>query len=111
MPWIWTLEPITRIHLHSDLATGNQPNGSAAYVKLFAIVAVLILLIAGINFVNLATARSAKRAREVGIRKIVGSLKRQLIGQFLGESILLEPPRPCPRRRAHPGGPAFLPAA
>jgi putative ABC transport system permease protein len=89
MPWIWTLEPVTRIHLTSDLATGNQPNMSAAYVKLFSLIAVLVLLIAGINFVNLATARSAKRAREVGIRKTVGSLKSQLVGQFLGESILL----------------------
>ena len=89
MPWIWTLEPITQIHLHSDLATGNQPNGSAAYVNLFSVVAVLALLIAGINFVNLATARSAKRAKEVGIRKTVGSLKSQLVGQFLGESIML----------------------
>jgi len=89
IPWIWTLEPVTRIHLHADLTTGNQPNGSAAYVNLFSIIAVLVLLIAGINFVNLATARSARRAREVGIRKIVGSYKRQLIGQFLGESMLL----------------------
>jgi len=89
LPWVWTLVPITRIHLNADLVTGNQPNGSAAYVKLFTIVAVLILFIAGINFVNLATARSAKRAREVGIRKVVGSFKRQIIGQFLGESILL----------------------
>lgn len=88
-PWIWTLEPVTRIHLHADLVTGGQPNGSAAYVRLFAGVAVLILLIAGINFINISTARSAKRAREVGIRKIVGSLKRQLVGQFLGESILM----------------------
>jgi putative ABC transport system permease protein len=89
IPWIWTLEPITRIHLYSDLVTGNQPNGSIAYVRLFTLVAVLILVIAGINFVNLATARSARRAREVGIRKVVGSLKSQLIGQFLGESVLM----------------------
>ena len=89
IPWIWTLEPITRIHLHSDLVTGNQPNGSMAYVRLFTIVAVLILLIAGINFVNLATARSARRAKEVGLRKVVGSLRRQLIQQFLGESVLM----------------------
>jgi putative ABC transport system permease protein len=89
IPWIWTLEPLTWIHLHSDLVSGNQPNGSSAYVKLFTVVAVLILVIAGINFVNLATARSARRAREVGIRKVVGSLRRQLISQFLGESILM----------------------
>jgi len=89
IPWIWTLEPITRIHLHSDLVTGNQPNGSMAYVRLFSIVAVLILLIAGINFVNLATARSARRAKEVGLRKVVGSMRSQLIKQFLGESVLM----------------------
>lgn len=89
IPWIWTLEPITRIHLHSDLVTGNEPNGSIAYVRLNVLVAVLILVIAGINFVNLATARSARRAREVGIRKVVGSTKSQLVGQFLGESMLL----------------------
>jgi len=89
IPWIWTLEPISRIHLHSDLVTGNQPNGSVAYVRLFTLVAILILVIAGINFVNLATARSARRAREVGIRKVVGSLRSQLVGQFLGESVLL----------------------
>jgi len=89
IPWIWTLEPITQIHLHSDLVTGNQPNGSMAYVRLFTIVAVLILLIAGINFVNLATARSTRRAKEVGLRKVVGSLRRQLIQQFLAESVLM----------------------
>jgi putative ABC transport system permease protein len=89
IPWVWTLEPVTWIHLHSDLVTGNQPNGSIAYVRLFTLVAVLILVIAGINFVNLATARSARRAREVGIRKVVGSMKSQLVGQFLGESVLL----------------------
>jgi len=89
IPWIWALEPITKIHLHSDLATGNQPNGSMAYVRLFTIVAVLVLLIAGINFVNLATARSARRAKEVGLRKVIGSLRRHLIQQFLGDSILM----------------------
>jgi len=89
IPWIWTLTPITRIHLHSDLVTGNQPNGSIAYVKLFTVVAILILFIAGINFVNLATARSTRRAKEVGLRKVVGSLRRQIIQQFLGESILM----------------------
>ena len=89
IPWIWTLEPITQIHLQSDLVTGNQPNGSLAYVRLFTIVAVLILLIAGINFVNLATARSTRRAKEVGLRKIVGSLRTQLIRQFLTESVLM----------------------
>jgi putative ABC transport system permease protein len=89
LPWIWTLEPITRIHLHSDLTTGGQPNGSIAYVRLFSIVAVLILLIACINFVNLATARSTRRAKEVGLRKVVGSLQSQLIRQFLGESVLM----------------------
>lgn len=89
IPWIWTLEPITWIHLHSDLVTGNQPNGSMAYVRLFTGVAVLILLIAGINFVNLATARSARRAKEVGLRKVVGSQRKQLIQQFLGESVFL----------------------
>ncbi|MEN6310296.1 MAG: ABC transporter permease, partial [Acidobacteriota bacterium] len=81
LPWTWSLEPITGIHLDSDLATGNQPNGNRAYVRLIGWIAVLILLIAGINFVNLATARSARRAREVGIRKVVGSTKRQLVGQ------------------------------
>ncbi len=89
IPWIWTLDPITWIHLHSDLVTGNQPNGSMAYIRLFTVVAILILLIAGINFVNLATARSARRAKEVGLRKVVGSQRRQLIQQFLGESVLM----------------------
>ena len=89
MPWVWTLVPVTEIHLDSDLATGNQPNGNRAYVKLFGWIAFLVLLIAGVNFVNLSTARSARRAREVGIRKTVGSTRGQLVRQFLGESILL----------------------
>ncbi len=88
IPWIWTPVPLTRVHLDSDLATGAQPNGSAVYVRLFAAAALLILVIAGINFVNLATARSIRRAKEVGIRKVVGSRKGQLVGQFLGESVV-----------------------
>jgi hypothetical protein len=64
MPWIWTLEPIAGIHLDSDLATGNQPNGNRSYVRLFGWIAFLVLLIAGVNFVNLSTARSALRARK-----------------------------------------------
>ncbi|MEW6364235.1 MAG: ABC transporter permease [Acidobacteriota bacterium] len=89
IPWIWSLEPLKRIHLYSDLVTGNQPNGSIEYVKLFTIAALLILLIAGVNFINLSTARSARRAKEVGIRKVCGSMRWHLAAQFLGESVLL----------------------
>ena len=86
--WKWTLTPLTGIHLHSDLSTGLEPNGSSTYVVIFAVIAILILLIACINFTNLSTARSARRAKEVAIRKVVGSEQKQLIQQFLGESIL-----------------------
>ena len=83
------LQPVPRIHLHSDLAGELQPNGDATYVVLFGTVALFILLLAGINFTNLATAQSAGRAREVGVRKVLGSQRRQLVGQFLTESVLL----------------------
>jgi putative ABC transport system permease protein len=86
--WKWTLTPLAGIHLQSDLRTGLEPNGSATYVVIFAVIAFLILLIACINFTNLSTARSARRAKEVAIRKVVGSERKQLIKQFLGESIL-----------------------
>jgi len=83
------VQPLTDIHLHSHLESEWQPNGQMAYVLTFSIVALLVLLVAIINFVNLATARSAKRAREVGIRKVVGAARTQLVRRFLAESMLL----------------------
>jgi putative ABC transport system permease protein len=83
------LQPLLDIHLHSDLGVEFEPNGNIKYVYIFSAIAFFILLIACINFMNLSTARSANRAKEVGIRKVVGSYRRQLIGQFLAESIFL----------------------
>jgi len=83
------LQPITDIHLHSNLLRELEANGDIANVYIFSAIAIFILLIACINFMNLATARSANRAKEVGIRKVVGSQRLQLIKQFLGESIFL----------------------
>ncbi|GAB4010026.1 ABC transporter permease [Spirosoma migulaei] len=83
------LQPLTSIHLHSQLDYEIGANGNARTVSIFAAVAALILLIACINYVNLYTARSLKRTREVGVRKAIGSYKWQLIGQFLTESILM----------------------
>jgi putative ABC transport system permease protein len=80
------LQPITRIHLHTEF--DERERGSIAYVYIFSAAALLILLIACINFMNLATARGAARAKEVGVRKIVGAQKKDLIKQFYGESIL-----------------------
>lgn len=82
------LQPLTSIHLHSHLNYENSPNGNARTVSIFAAVAALTLLIAGINYVNLFTARSLKRTREVGVRKAIGSYRQQLIGQFLTESMM-----------------------
>jgi putative ABC transport system permease protein len=84
------LQPLTDIHLHSEnLAGGLEPGGDIRYVYIFGAVAVFMLLIACINFMNLSTAGASKRAREVGIRKVMGSMKGQLVVQFLAESILL----------------------
>ncbi len=83
------LQPLRDIHLHSDLNVEFEANGNIKYVYIFSAIAFFILLIACINFMNLATARSANRAKEVGIRKVVGSYRRQLVGQFLAESIFL----------------------
>jgi putative ABC transport system permease protein len=85
----YTLRPLLDIHLHSDLSGEFEPNSDITYVYLFGAVALFILLIACINFMNLSTARSANRAKEVGMRKVMGSLRLHLVNQFLMESILL----------------------
>ena len=83
------LQKLTDIHLHSDLTAELAPNGNIRYVWIFSAIAAFILLIACINFMNLATARSASRAKEVGMRKVMGSGRQALIGQFLGESLVI----------------------
>jgi putative ABC transport system permease protein len=84
----YVLEPITRIHLYSTNAGEPEPTGSIKYVYIFMIVAVFLVLIAAMNYMNLATARSTKRAREVGLRKVVGSGRGPIMLQFLSESVV-----------------------
>ncbi|HLZ85993.1 MAG TPA: ABC transporter permease, partial [Puia sp.] len=83
------LQPLQDIHLDSDLEAELKPNGSRRAVTIFGIIAAFILGIAGINFINLSTARSVERAKEVGIRKTFGSEQRSLVFQFLLESVLV----------------------
>lgn len=83
------LYPMSELHLYSQFENGKPSGGIIDYVQLFSAIACFILIIACINFMNLATARSESRAREVGIRKSVGSRRQELIAQFLGESFLI----------------------
>ena len=83
------LYPMDKWHLYSEFKNGKPTKGAIQFVWLFSIIGVFVLLLACINFMNLSTARSEKRAKEVGIRKAVGSLRSQLICQFLSESVLV----------------------
>ena len=83
------LQPLTRIHLYSNINFEIAPNSDIKYIYLFSSIALLILLIACINYINLSTARSAKRSKEVGMRKVMGAQRYQLFKQFLGESTLI----------------------
>jgi putative ABC transport system permease protein len=85
----YSLMPLTNIHLYSHYDIELEPNGDILYVYLFAGIALLILTLAAINFMNLSTARSASRAKEVGVRKVLGSLRGHLIKQFLSESMII----------------------
>lgn len=83
------LHPLSKWHLYSEFKNGKIAGGSIEFVWLFGIIGVFVLLLACINFMNLSTARSEKRAKEVGIRKAIGSLRSQLITQFFSESLLV----------------------
>jgi len=86
--WELYLQPLYSIHLNSNLRGEFEANGRKEYVYIFLIVSIFILLIACINFINLATAKSGTRAKDVGIRKTIGASKKELVRQYLGESIL-----------------------
>jgi putative ABC transport system permease protein len=85
----WKFQPLSEIHLHSDKVAGFRDSGGAVNkLYLFGLIAFIVLLIASINYMNLATAKASSRAKEVGIRKVTGAKKSQLMGQFLTESTL-----------------------
>ncbi|HVZ56468.1 MAG TPA: ABC transporter permease [Chitinophagaceae bacterium] len=87
--FVFGLQPLRDIHLRSHTRYELEPGGDIRYVYIFSCLAVFILLLACVNFTNLSTARAIKRAREVGIRKVMGSMRWQLVRQFLAESVLL----------------------
>ena len=85
----FALQPVTAIHLYGDSVSEFEPGGDIRYVYIFSAIALFMLLIACINFINLSTAGATKRAKEVGVRKVMGSRKQDLIKQFLLESVLV----------------------
>ncbi|MFT4016061.1 MAG: ABC transporter permease [Agriterribacter sp.] len=89
MPAVFHLQPLTRIHLAPGRLGDMPGHGNAQYVNIFFITAILILIVACINFMNLATARSARRAKEIGLRKVSGAIRGQLILQFLSEAVFI----------------------
>jgi ABC-type antimicrobial peptide transport system permease subunit len=87
--WVVFLQPLSKWNLYSEFKNGVNTGGNIQYVWLFGIIGIFVLTLACINFMNLSTARSEKRAKEVGIRKTVGSLRSQIIKQFFAESYLV----------------------
>ncbi len=85
--YFYKLQPLSDIHLRSNLQYEIAANGNAKQVYIFSTIAIFILLLAAINYTNLATARSVSRAKEVGVKKVVGAGKRQLVSQYLFESV------------------------
>jgi putative ABC transport system permease protein len=83
------MEPLTAIHLHSEVPDGLEPGGSVTYIYILVIVALLILVIACVNYVNLSIAQSAGRSAEIGVRKVMGAGRGQLFKQFIGESVFI----------------------
>ncbi len=83
------LQPIESIHLHSNLEQEISPNSDVTYVYVFFSVAILILLIGGVNYVNISTAQSMRRVKEIGIRKVIGAHRGQIIRQYFGETLLI----------------------
>lgn len=87
--WEYFVQPLTEIHLQSNLSQELEPNGNSSYVYILSVVALFIILIACVNYMIFSTAYSAKRAKEIGVRKVLGSEKKLLVNQFLVESIVL----------------------
>ncbi|MFA6085238.1 ABC transporter permease [Mucilaginibacter sp.] len=85
----FTLEPLTRVHLYSAASSGLEPSGNIKYIYILGIVAIILLVLACVNFLNLVTAKSAERAREIGVRKVMGAQRGQLFFQFITEAAII----------------------